>query len=95
MRVDRVILEDVTQITDSLSSATVAVDKVAQVPATAVENLTTRLRDAFKPRRASEVSRALGGQKEAVEEQAAADAAAEAAEAADAAAQAAADAVRD
>jgi len=69
MRVDQ-ILEDVTQITDTLSTATVAVDKVAQAPVSAVENLSNRIRDAFKPRRASNVSRALGGQKEATGAQA-------------------------
>lgn len=70
MRVDQ-ILEDVTQITDTVSTATVAVDKVAQAPVTAVENLSNRIRDAFKPRRASNVSRALGGQKEAASAEAA------------------------
>lgn len=69
MRVDQ-ILEDVTQITDSLSSATTAVDKVAQAPVSAVEGFSKRIRDAFRPRRASTVSQALGEQKESGEVQA-------------------------
>lgn len=71
MRVDQ-ILEDVTVITDTVASATNAVDKVAQMPVSAIETISNRVRDAVHPSRASSVSRALGTQKEATEDKAAA-----------------------
>lgn len=52
MRVDQ-ILEDVTQITDSVSKAAGAVDTVTSAPIDLVNSLTGKLRSKFKPRYAS------------------------------------------
>ncbi len=62
MRIDQ-ILEDVNEITDSVSSAVDAVDTVANAPMELVNNVTSRVRKALKPRRASEESVALGREK--------------------------------
>ena len=78
MRVDE-ILEDITQITDSASNATAAVDTIASAPVKAVSNVTTRVRAKIGPKAASEesteldekiseVAKALEGYKAAREE---------------------------
>ena len=59
MRVDQ-ILEDVTQITDSVSKAAGAVDTVTSAPIDLVNSLTGKLRSKFKPRYASDESVSLG-----------------------------------
>ena len=59
MRVDQ-ILEDVTQITDSVSKAAGAVDTVTSAPIDLVNSLTRKLRSKFKPRYASDESVSLG-----------------------------------
>ena len=59
MRIDQ-ILEDVNEITDSVSSAVEAVDTVTNAPVELVNNVTSRVRNAFKSRRASDESVALG-----------------------------------
>ncbi len=64
MRVDQ-ILEDVNEITDSVSSAVDAVDTVTSAPMELVNNVTNRMRSAFKPKRASDESVALGREKAA------------------------------
>lgn len=64
MRVDQ-ILEDVGEITDSVSSAVNAVDAVASAPMEIVNNVTSRVRNAFQSRRASDESVALGQEKAA------------------------------
>ena len=65
MRVDE-IMEDISQITDTASSATTAVDNIANVPAKAVSNVTAKVRTALGAKSASEESTQLGGQHEAV-----------------------------
>ena len=55
MRVDQ-ILEDVNEITDSVASAVEAVDTVTNAPVELVNNVTSRVRNAFKSRRASDES---------------------------------------
>ena len=65
MRVDE-ILEDVSQITDTASSATTAVDNIASAPAKAVTNVATRVRNAFGGKSASEESAQLAEQRVAV-----------------------------
>lgn len=67
MRVDQ-ILEDVSDITGTLSDAVETVDNVANVPMDLVNSVSTRVRKALKPRRASDESIALGNAK--AEEQA-------------------------
>lgn len=59
MRVDQ-ILEDVTQVTDSVSKAAGAVDTVTSAPVDLVNSLTSKLRNRFKPRYASDESVKLG-----------------------------------
>ena len=62
MRLDQ-ILEDVSEITDTVSSAANAVDTVAQAPVEFVANVTSKVRRAFKPARASSDSIGLGEKK--------------------------------
>ncbi|MGI6104888.1 MAG: DUF948 domain-containing protein [Raoultibacter sp.] len=62
MRLDQ-ILEDVTEITDTVSSAATAVDTAANAPIELVSNVTSKIRKAFKPSRASSESIALGEKK--------------------------------
>lgn len=62
MRLDQ-ILEDVNEITDTISSAANAVDTAANAPIELVSNVTSRVRNAFKPKRASSESIALGEKK--------------------------------
>lgn len=62
MRLDQ-ILEDVNEITDTISSAANAVDVAANAPLELVSNVTSRVRNAFKPKRASTESVALGDKK--------------------------------
>lgn len=62
MRLDQ-ILEDVNEITDTISSAANAVDTAANAPIELVSNVTSRVRNAFKPKRASSESVALGSKK--------------------------------
>lgn len=52
MRVDE-ILEDITQITGTASSATAAVDKLSNAPMKAMTNVATRVRTALGPKDAS------------------------------------------
>lgn len=59
MRVDQ-ILENVGEITESVSGAVDAVDAAANAPMELVNNVTAKVRGAFKPRRASDDSVALG-----------------------------------
>ncbi len=59
MRLDQ-ILEDVNEITDTVSSTVEAVDSVTNAPLELVSSVSTKVRNAFKPRRASDESVALG-----------------------------------
>ena len=59
MRLDQ-ILEDVNEITGTVSSATSTIEGAASAPLELVSNVTSRVRNAFKPRRASSESIALG-----------------------------------
>lgn len=65
MRVDE-ILEDVAQITDSASSATSAVDNIANAPIKAVNNVATRVKTKLGPKAASEESAELAEKRDAV-----------------------------
>lgn len=65
MRVDE-ILEDVAQITDTASSATVAIDHIANAPAKAVNNVATRVRKSLGPKPASEESIELAEKRDSV-----------------------------
>lgn len=65
MRVDQ-LLEDLTQITGTASSATTAVDNIASAPVKAVSNVATRVKTAFGGRSASEESAQLAEQRVAV-----------------------------
>lgn len=62
MRLDR-ILEDVGEVTDGMSNAVTAIDAVTSAPREVVASVSSRVRDAFKPRRASDESIALGEQR--------------------------------
>lgn len=62
MRLDQ-ILEDVNEITDTVSSAASAVDAAASAPMELVSNVTSRVRNVFKPRQASQESVELGNKK--------------------------------
>lgn len=64
MRVDK-ILEDAGDITSKATSAVNAVDAVANTPLSLINTASTRLRDAFKPKAASDESAALGEAKAA------------------------------
>ncbi len=66
MRVDQ-ILEDVAQITDKASSATEAVDNIANAPLKAVNNVATRMKTVFSGKAASLDSVKLAEQRAAVE----------------------------
>jgi len=68
MRVDQ-ILEDVSEVTDTVSSAVNAVDAAANAPLELVNNITGRLRGAFKSPHASKESVDLGEQKAAQSDQ--------------------------
>jgi uncharacterized protein YoxC len=70
MRVDQ-ILEDVTQITGSVSKAADAVDTVTNAPLDLVNSVTSRIRDKFKPQYASKESVDLGAESKVREERAA------------------------
>ena len=59
MRLDQ-ILEDVTEITETVSSAANAVDVAANAPLELVNNVTSRIRNAFKSNQASDQSVLLG-----------------------------------
>ncbi len=59
MRVDE-ILEDVTNVTDGLSSAVDVVENVTNAPANFVNSLSSRLRNAIRPRQASDETKNLG-----------------------------------
>ena len=59
MRLDQ-ILEDVNDITDTVSSAVNAVDTAANAPIELVSNVTSRVRKAFRSKKASSESVALG-----------------------------------
>ena len=59
MRLDQ-ILEDVSDITSSASSAVNAVDTVTNAPIELVNSVTKKVRHAFKPKKASDESAALG-----------------------------------
>ena len=62
MRVDQ-ILENVTDITGSLSSATDALDTAANAPMKLVNTASEKVRGVFKGRKASDESIALGASK--------------------------------
>lgn len=62
MRLDQ-ILEDVGEVTDSVSSTVSTVDAITSAPMDLVNNVTSRVRGAFRARGASEESVALGDQK--------------------------------
>lgn len=62
MRVDQ-ILEDVSEVTDAVSSAAGAIDAAANAPIELVSKVSSRVRDAFKPRGASSESIDLGAEK--------------------------------
>lgn len=66
MRVDQ-ILEDVTQITGSVSSTLDTVDAVTNAPLELVSSVTDRVRSAVKPRGASKESAGLGAGKSGVQ----------------------------
>lgn len=59
MRIDQ-ILEDMTDITDTVSSTVEAVDTVASAPLGVVTSVMNRIQGSVSPRRASEESIALG-----------------------------------
>lgn len=63
MRVDE-ILEDISQITDSASSATAAVDNIASAPVKAVSNVATRVRTKLGGKNASDESAQLSAQRD-------------------------------
>lgn len=65
MRVDQ-ILEDVTAITDTASSATAAVDNITNAPLQAVNSMASRVRSAFGGKKASDESAQLAEQRMAV-----------------------------
>lgn len=65
MRVDK-ILEDVGDITDAASSATSAVDNITNAPVKAVNNVASRVKNAFGGKGASEESVQLAEQRVAV-----------------------------
>ena len=90
MRVDQ-ILEDLTEITDTASSATTAVDNIASAPVKAVNNVATKVKNAFGAKSASDESAQLAEQRVAVARALEDYKAAEAKEAAKAAKEAAAD----
>lgn len=62
MRLDQ-ILEDVGEVTDSVSSTVSTVDAIASAPMDLVNNVTSKVRGAFRARGASEESVALGDRK--------------------------------
>lgn len=62
MRLDQ-ILEDVSEVTDTVSSTVSTVDAITSAPMDLVNNVTTKVRGAFRSRGASEESIALGDQK--------------------------------
>ena len=62
MRLDQ-ILENVTDITDGLSSATAAIDAATNAPVNLVNKTSEKVRNAFKPHKASQESAALGAGK--------------------------------
>lgn len=64
MRVDE-ILEDVSVITDKLAGTTSTVNDIANVPLSAVNGVTGKVRGFFKRSNASSASADLGAQKEA------------------------------
>ena len=66
MRVDK-ILEDVSDITGSASSATQAVDNITNAPLKAVSSVADRVRSALGPKHASEESEQLGSNRDAIE----------------------------
>ncbi len=66
MRLDS-ILEDVGEITDSASSAVGAVETVTNVPMELMNNVTSKVRGAFKTKHASDESVKLGEAKAAAE----------------------------
>lgn len=68
MRVDT-ILEDVGDITNTLSHAAVAVDDIAKAPASAVENVSSRVRDILKGSKAGKTSASLANAKRAAAQQ--------------------------
>ena len=59
MRLDQ-ILEDVSEITDSASNAVGAVETVTNAPMEIMNNVTSKVRDKLKAKRASDESVALG-----------------------------------
>ena len=59
MRLDQ-ILEDVGEITDSASNAVGAVETVTNAPMEIMNNVTSKVRDKLKTKRASDESVALG-----------------------------------
>lgn len=65
MRVDQ-ILEDVSEIAETASSATAAVDSITNVPLQAVNNVAERVRSAFRGKHASAESEQLAEQRVAV-----------------------------
>lgn len=58
LRVDA-ILEDVSQITDTMANATTTVDKLAQAPVSAVSSVTDRVRNVLKSSKAGKSSAEL------------------------------------
>ena len=62
MRLDQ-ILEDVGEVTDTVSSTVSTVDAITSAPMDLVNNVTSKVRGAFRSRGASEESIALGDQK--------------------------------
>ncbi len=59
MRVDE-ILEDVTQMTDAISKTVGVVDNVTSAPVEIVNSITSKVRDKFRPKFASDESVAAG-----------------------------------
>lgn len=59
MRVDE-ILQDVGQITGTVSNAVETVDNVTNAPMELVNSLTKKVRDKFAPKQASDVSKQMG-----------------------------------
>ncbi|WP_251231540.1 DUF948 domain-containing protein [Adlercreutzia aquisgranensis] len=68
MRVDQ-ILEDVSDITDSVSSTVNSVDTIASAPMELVTSVASKVRTAFRPKRASDESAKLGAARAAQAQQ--------------------------
>ena len=67
MRVDEIMC-DVSKMTGALADTTETVNEITNVPLTAVNSVTNKVRNVFRTRNASSASAALGAKKDAVDE---------------------------